>query len=128
VEGNPRRTGNHLHMWVWGDYLLEPAVIDAALSAGMGREVDVRQAYLPDRQEVPALTYGMKAVLDRPKGTSSMPAQAEQYLTVNGQRLVHATRLFWRDGAGGQPLGGVRAAAVAARNKPYTPAAQRVAA
>lgn len=116
VEANPRGTGNHLHMWIWGDLLLEPTVRNAALSAGMGREVDVRAAYLPE-QGVPALTYGMKAVLDRPRHTSSMPVQAEHYLELNGQRLLHSTRSFWRDAATGETLAGVRAAAVAARKR-----------
>lgn len=128
VEPNPLGTGNHVHMWVWGDPLLEPSVRDAALAAGMGFEVDVRPAYLLDRAAGPMQEYGMKAVLERPEGTSSMPEQAQQYLTLNGGRLLHSTRQFWRDAATGERLSGVRAAAVAARNRTHRDVTEQVAA
>lgn len=70
----------------------------------------------------------MKAVLERPEGTSSMPEQAQQYLTLNGGRLLHSTRQFWRDAATGERLSGVRAAAVAARNTTHRKVTEQVAA
>lgn len=109
VEPNPRGTGTHVHMWSWGALLDTPAVSDVASRAGMGRE-----ALVSPRELAPGapLSYGVKAVLDAAQ-TDGMDPAVEQFLLLNGGRLAHASRGFWRD-ADGSPIAGVRAAMKAA--------------
>jgi hypothetical protein len=116
VEANPERTGNHVHMWTWGDPLAEWAVMDAASRAQMGLEVDVQPCSIPPG-EPSRLWYGMKAVVERPAEVTELWPEAEAYLHLNGRRLHHATRNFWRDGPGGARLDGVRPAITVARER-----------
>jgi hypothetical protein len=51
----------------------------------------------------------MKTVLDGSPTGASLPAATIAFLEVNGGRLGHATRGFWRDGPG-VPLSGVKEA------------------
>lgn len=108
VEENPAGTGNHVHMWGWGGAIDEAVVSAAANSAGLGLFSGVQQAFVP---ETGRLVYGMKAVLEDRDTDGAMTAHAERFLELNGGRLLHATRGYWRDGAKGARLGGVRQAA-----------------
>jgi hypothetical protein len=114
VEANPLGTGHHAHLWTWGPSLLdEAAVSEAAVRAGMGREVWVGHR---ERPAGAPLWYGMKTVLDFAHPTQLAP-EISQYLELNGGRLLHASRGFWRDAEGREIRGGVRAAAKLARRQ-----------
>jgi hypothetical protein len=114
VEANPGGTGHHAHLWTWGPTLLdEPTISDAAARAGMGQEVWVGRR---DRPDGAPLWYGMKSVLDAADPVALAPEICD-FLEINGGRLLHASRGFWRDAAGHPIRGGVRAAAKLARRE-----------
>jgi hypothetical protein len=117
VERNPQLTGAHIHAWARGD-LPHAAVTTAALQAGMGRMVDLRQrsavsVHNPDRGVVESLRYGMKAVGQDGAGDGSLvlgrnvtgsafsetglTVRADDYLALNGHRIVHTSKNFWLD-------------------------------
>jgi hypothetical protein len=50
--------------------------------------------------EDPMVAYGMKTALAESSDTSVSPT-TRQFLALNGGRLVHASRAFYREGAGG---------------------------
>ena len=110
VEQNPAGTGHHVHLWHWGAPLSEPLLREAARSAGMGAEATVRPMSTFPRY----LAYGMKAVIERPDGATELWPAAREYLRLNGGWLHHQTRGYWR-GPDGEPLGGIKAAVIAAR-------------
>ncbi|PYF99067.1 hypothetical protein SAMN05216184_10990 [Georgenia satyanarayanai] len=117
VEANPGGTGNHMHLWVRSSRLPRRAVASAVACAGFGTVFDVRRVELPaEGQRLQATTYGMKACLQRPAGATGLWPAAEQYLTLNGDRLEHHTRDFYLDRSG-SPAGGVRAAIREARQQ-----------
>ena len=107
VEPNPQGTGCHVHMWRWGDRLARSVVAEAAVRAGMGSFADVQPRRQPSGSP---LTYGLKTILNEPSEGMTLSPGAQRYLDLNGNRLCHASRNFWRDETGG-PLPGVRAAA-----------------
>lgn len=100
VEANPRGTGHHAHLFA---FAAEPFTEvdhglfgDAAVRAGLGPIVDVTMFRIDDGAK--HLGYGLKSALNPPGEKSSA---AEAFLVMNGGRLLHATRGFFRDGAGG---------------------------
>jgi hypothetical protein len=114
VERNPAGDGFHIHMWWWGDRVMQPQLEDAVKRVGMGEVCNVLRAYVPRHEGRPALLpYGLKEVLNPPLGARVLWPEAEGFLTHNGGRLVHSTRDFWRD-AYGRRLPGVAAARLAA--------------
>lgn len=102
VESNPGGTGNHIHGWSWGARPSMPLLSDAAFRAGMGENVDVRR-WITRQSEDPMIAYGMKGALAESSRTALSPA-TKDFLALNGGRLVHASRSFYRDGAGGPQL------------------------
>ncbi len=114
VEPNPNGTGHHVHQWAWGGQVDGSSVACAASSAGLGSFTSIKTAYTPSSGR---LSYGLKTIIQGGPECGEMPAMAQRYLEVNGGRLVHATRGFWRDGASGGRLAGVRAAAVVASQR-----------
>ena len=94
VEPNPKRTGNHVHAWQHGDYIPRADIRAAALRRGMGERVDIRR-WQADSNE----GYGLKGVGYGLKGAAALESGRE-YLLLNGRRLTHQTRGFWRSGGG----------------------------
>jgi hypothetical protein len=111
VEPNPAGRGSHAHVWWRGSPLDAAHVGNAAERSGMGRHAACGPAFAATHEyERPTIEYGLKMVLrERPESPTSLWPSASQYLAINGDRLVHATRGFWRD-AGGAPLSGIREA------------------
>jgi len=95
-EVNPNNNGSHVHGWQCGDYIPQPLLQDSCDAVGLGLP-DIRRF---DAKGAP-ITYGMKMVLP-PANTPPEQAAADlrTYLDLNGNRLVHATRGFWRDEQG----------------------------
>jgi len=112
VERNPRGTGYHAHLWQHGDYVPQRDLQRMCLREGMGYP-DIRQVQELGR----STSYGLKAALGYGmKGVES--STGEQYLALNGGRLVHASRGFWRDGEG-RAISGIRGAVRVARLEAY---------
>lgn len=89
VERNPAGTGYHLHGFQHGDYVPQAELQDACERAGLGYP-DIRKFTL--RGETAA--YGVKSVKYGMKSDD-----LEDFLHLNGGRMVHATRAFWRQGS-----------------------------
>lgn len=103
VEPNPGGTGAHTHGWIHGSELDAAVIQDAAVHAGMGREIHLEQAFVPDSND-PALTYGLKMLqppMGHMPGSPEHAASAKRFLELNGQRPVSVTEHFWRDGQTG---------------------------
>jgi hypothetical protein len=103
VEPYGRGDRCHTHGWLHGRTLDADVVLEAAVSAGIGSDVMLEVAH-PDR----LCDYGLKLVRADPRilpGSDLWP-EAQRFLEVNGGRLVHPTRGFWRDGATGERLEG----------------------
>lgn len=98
VERNPSGVGNHIHAWAWSasGSLTRDVVRDAAARADMGW-ADVQPRRAP---EGASLSYGLKAVLQGDPTAALLPPATADFLSINGGRLLHATRGFWRDGRG----------------------------
>lgn len=111
LEPNPDGTGTHAHAWWRGDHLGRRKLSDAARRAQLGEWVSTAEAHLPPAgpSGVPRLTYGLKSVLRQPSNGLHLSGDAEAFLALNGGRLVHATRGYWRDWEG-RPLPGLRPA------------------
>lgn len=94
VEPNPQDTGYHAHVWQHGSYIPKGELQEAAHRAGAGwtRVEKVRS-------EVGAGGYGLKGMGYGLKGVAQEES-AREYLRVNGGRLTHQSRGFFRaDGA-----------------------------
>jgi len=107
VEPNPKGTGQHIHAWQYGDFYPQRMLSATAGSVGMGRVVYINR----NRSKAGTpLGYGMK-LAGMPYGLKMAQAAVtlDTYLEANGNRLVHATRGFWRD-EDGQALDGQREA------------------
>jgi hypothetical protein len=119
AEPNPGRSGSHLHIYYWGDPISRHDVRSAAVRAGFGEWSGIELVRTP--AGIP-LTYGMKIVLQGSPDVEELPTAARDFLALNGGRPGHATRNFYRDGAGGGRLTGVRkAATLAKRRRPRDP-------
>jgi hypothetical protein len=93
VECNPSKPGTHVHMWQWGGRPSLALVRESATAAGMGPHVHVEPRAAP--RGAP-LGYGMKSILDSPVSEGLTP-EIDDFLVLNGERLHHQTRDFWRD-------------------------------
>ena len=89
VEPNPRGTGFHGHVWQRGARPIPKAALqEAAHRAGAGWSRIERC-----RSTAGASAYGLKGLGYGLKGTTDGPAE---YLRVNGGRLTHQSRGFFR--------------------------------
>jgi hypothetical protein len=115
VEPNPSGSGDHhVHAWQHGEYIPIRRLSHLAEKANLGQVARINAM----KQTVGAgsqVTYGLKGISGVAYGLKLVEAQAEAdtYLTANGNRLVHAQRGFWRD-EGGNRLTGIRPAMRAA--------------
>jgi hypothetical protein len=87
VEVNPNRTGHHLHGLVSGA-ISEHLLAGAVSQVGLGQQFDLRSVV-----HTRGLGYGLKSACH------SQAALAE-FLQVNGGRLEHHSRRFFKDAAG----------------------------
>ncbi len=116
VEPNPKGTGQHAHIWQHGDFIPQRALSAAAAREGMGKVAYISRVKAKPGQ---TLDYGMKLAgvaygLKLAEAEDTMKV----YLEANGNRLVHASRGFWR-AEDGKPFSGQREAmsAWASRNR-----------
>jgi hypothetical protein len=123
VEVNPSGDGHHVHAWQWGAArLTEHDLRSAAVRAGLGHMVGLSSVSTPVGLSgegllgATAMSYGMKSVMGEPRG-DSLTAEQESYLSVNGQRLAHASHGFWRDQRGRRLRGRKEAVRVALRGR-----------
>lgn len=125
LEVNPKRTGAHAHVWWRGPDIQVELLHDLALRSGAREEVFVRPAFVPPGTRIPALPYGLKAILDdRPDTAEKMWPAAQEYLDLNGGGLVHASQGFWTDWKGDRVEGALERARVMAHGwrggRPHT--------
>ncbi len=116
VEPNPKHTGRHAHGYQRGSYVPQAVLQDVCQRAGMGFPYIER--YEPPKGSKKVIDYGLKlAGIDYGLKLADTEESLRTYLDCNGNRLVHATRGYWRD-AEGKTLPGVREAMAAfARTK-----------
>lgn len=100
VEANPDGTGTHIHGWCWGTIPAQHVLREAAVLSGMGSYASIRPWRL-DASDDPLIAYGMKSVTGPQLGRSS---EAQEFLALNGGRVMHASRGFYRDAATGELL------------------------
>jgi hypothetical protein len=93
TEPNPRGTGHHVHAYQRGPFVPQALLSEVAGRCGMGEVVDIR------RLSAPAGHYALKGAGYAVKGAGS-----ESFLELNGHRITHASREFWRAGQGGGRL------------------------
>ena len=105
VEANPRETGHHLHAAQHGSFIPQAMLSESAASVGMGEVAWIERA----RTGPQGAHYGLKGALYPMKGASDPGAALWSFLDVNGGRLHHHTRGFFRDGPGGKMLTAVEA-------------------
>lgn len=88
VERNPAGTGYHGHLWLWGPRLDFDRSDAAARRAGLGwvHTERIRQADSAGAYGLKGLTYGLKGAGD----------DTGEYLRLNGGRLTHQSRGFFR--------------------------------
>jgi hypothetical protein len=136
VEENPKLTGFHLNFWWHGSYIPQDQLSEAAVSLGWGQRVRVEgwrgSTRVYGLKEASSSTYGMKEAQadDLPEGGKQWTLTQRQaaYLARNGGKLLGSRRSFWRDGPGGDPLGGKQAAVgllrTRSRSTPTVPRSQ----
>jgi hypothetical protein len=94
VEANPKETGYHVHAWQHGPYLPKRVLQEAAHRAGGGwtriEEIRKKREASSYGLKLAAATYGLK-------GADSEP---HEYLRLNGRRLSHHSRNFYRSPTG----------------------------
>lgn len=104
VELNPALTGYHAHVWQHGPRKLDKDALDqAAMRAGAGW-CKVERV----RSVVGAAEYGLKGIGGMGYGLKGAETDAAEYLRLNGGRLTHQSRGFFRSKTG--TTLGVRAA------------------
>lgn len=96
--------GNHAHLFLRGDPVPTSKARLACESAGFGFNVwSAPWVTRSDHYRHPTIDYGVKMILRlRPDEPTALWPEAETYLRLNGNRLVHTTRGFWLD-SDGQP-------------------------
>lgn len=95
VEKNPGGTGHHVHGWQWGAFVPQRFLSGVARKLGMGEVVHVsrlRSVGAASRYGLKGLTYGLKGVLAEKESAG--------YLDLNGARLTHQSRSFFRGADG----------------------------
>lgn len=111
VEANPAGTGNHVHGWCWGGTPTRQLLREAAVASGMGSDVWTGPWRLNPTAD-PLIDYGMKSVTGPNLGRSN---EAKEFLALNGGRVMHASRGFYRDATTGELLANRRDAERRAR-------------
>ena len=105
IEPSPGKDEHHAHVWQWGGRAgLTPDILQAAASrAGIGyasiEPLRLTGVWQGGRSIVP-LSYGLKIPLSQPQGDRQLCDEVVLYLLINGSRLSHASRGFWRDTRG----------------------------
>jgi hypothetical protein len=94
VERNPAGTGHHAHLYQWGSFIPQRRLQELCAREGMGFP-DIRK-WEPQG----TATYAMKAATYAVKGAQGQDGLAE-HLDLNGGRILHVSRGFWRHGSGG---------------------------
>jgi hypothetical protein len=99
VEPFQSGANTHAHLWWRGTDLWPEEIAHGTRAAGIGWHHDIRPTHVAlEQYRVPTLEYGLKMILrDRPDNPTTLWPTAEQYLALNGGRLVHTSRGFWRD-------------------------------
>lgn len=113
IEENPKKTGFHLNVWWWGPDVPQQLLSDVAQSVGWGEVVYVERWRSGRRDGYglkDALGYGMKDAVGSSVASPTLTENQETYLRINGGRLLHARRGFWRNGVGGEDLRTAKAA------------------
>lgn len=112
VEENPAGTGHHVHAWQHGNYIPQKLLSATARRVGMGEVAHIsklRSVGGASRYGLKGLTYGLKGVIAEQEG--------EKYLGLNGKRLSHQSRSFFRSSEGGKlPVREAERLAAAAAN------------
>lgn len=94
IEPNPSGDGkHHLHGWQHGDFVPQARLSEMAARRGMGEFARISAV----RSAVGAGRYGLKGLGYGLKGASEIGAAQREYLELNGKRLTHQTRGFFRD-------------------------------
>jgi hypothetical protein len=97
IEPNPSGDGrHHLHGWQHGDFVPQAALSKMAARRGMGEFARISRV----RSTVGAGRYGLKGLGYGLKGTQQVGDAQREYLALNGKRLTHQTRGFFRDAEG----------------------------
>lgn len=96
VEPNPKGTGFHAHAWQHGPSKVNAVALDrAAKRAGAGWcKVETV------RSRASAASYGLKGIGGMGYGLKGADEDSSEYLRVNGGRLTHQSRAFFRSEAG----------------------------
>lgn len=120
LEPNPGSDGAHAHIWWRGDSVNAAVLAEGALASGGGLDTHATEdVFFPTGSHIPTLEYGLKWVLeDRPTEPTRLWPRAEEYLALNGGRLVNASRRFWIDWERKPVVGGVVQARVLAHTWP----------
>lgn len=108
VERNPAGTGHHAHLYQHGDFIPQARLQELCIREGMG------QPHIKAwRSDSGAATYAMKAATYAQKGALGQDGLGE-HLELNGGRILHVSRGFWRHGSGGGTIKNQREAVRAA--------------
>lgn len=98
VEQNPKGTGHHVHFFQHGAFVPQRLLAELADYRGMGRNVDIRQwkpqGSLSTAYGLKGLLYPMKGALDEREGQDDEVLNG--FLAINGRRLIHASRGYFR--------------------------------
>lgn len=104
AEGNPRGTGTHVHAWLRpAGHLDVESLAAVAQRAGLGSVLELAEARGPmgavgaRLEGVGRASYVLKEALIAPSTTAHLTEQQEAFLSLNGHRLGHNSRGFWRD-------------------------------
>jgi hypothetical protein len=92
IEMNPQRTGFHAHVWQHGSRRVDMAALDEASQRAGGGFAKVETV----RSVTGAAQYGLKGVGGMSYGMKETEADPTEYLRLNGGRLTHQTRGFFR--------------------------------
>ena len=104
VEPNPSSGGCHVHMWQHGDLIEQALLSELADRVGMGVVVNVIDVSV----EPVVGTYGLNEVFV--EGVDEeLSGRARRFLELNGNRLGHSSRAFWRDRHGAAVTGSAEA-------------------
>lgn len=94
IEPNPHSLGAHIHAWQCGSHVPQHVLQMLCEEVGVGQPwIAMRTA--PDGAP---LGYGMKlATAIREMPLDAAREQLQRFVDLNGGRLIHASRYFWRD-------------------------------
>lgn len=116
VEANPRETGHHAHLYQHGDFVPQARLQELCAREGMG--IPYIEAW---RGRVgSAATYAMKAATYAMKGAADQDG-LDEHLDLNGGRILHVSRGFWRHGREGGTIATQREAIAAALQAVHGP-------